>query len=89
MQSEESVEIDHRAARNIDGRPHGVIGRLAMRHDDIQSVGRAALEDHDQALVSRAGFDSRKSGARQKRRDRRGADNCERAVAKKNSARNT
>ena len=52
MQPEEAVEIDHRVARNIDGRPHGVICLLAMRDHNIQSIGRAALEDDHQSLVS-------------------------------------
>ena len=54
MQSEEAVEINYRVARNIDRRPHGVICRLAMRDHDIQSVGRAPLEDDHEPLVSRA-----------------------------------
>jgi hypothetical protein len=55
MQAEEAVEIEHRLARNVDGGPHGVILRLGVRDDDVQSVGRAALEDDDQALGASAG----------------------------------
>ncbi len=53
MQSEEAVEIDDRVARNIDRRPHGVVSLLAVRNHDVQSVGRAALEDDHQPLVCR------------------------------------
>ena len=66
MQAEEAVQIKHRAARNIDGRPHGVIGLLAVRHHDIQTVGRASLEDDHQPLVARARSDGRKGRAREK-----------------------
>ena len=69
MQSEEAVEVNHRVARNIDRRPHGVVGRLAVRDHDIQSVRRAALEDDHQPLVARAGFDGRVSRASQESRE--------------------
>ena len=45
-----------------------------MRHDDVQAIGGAALKDHDQALVVEPVVDERRSRARQKRWDRRGAD---------------
>ncbi len=51
MESEESVEIDDRVARDVDGRPHRIVGALGVRHDDIEAVGCAALENDDQALV--------------------------------------
>ena len=51
MQAEEAVEIDHRIARNIDAGPHGVITLLAVRHHDIQSISRAALENDDKRLL--------------------------------------
>ena len=39
-------------ARNVDARPHRVVRRLAVRDDDVEAVGRAALEDYDQPLVA-------------------------------------
>ncbi len=51
MESEESIEIKHRVARDIDRWPHGVVGALVVRHDDVEAVGCAALEDDNQALV--------------------------------------
>ena len=83
MQSKEAVEIDHRLARNVDAGPHRVILRLGVRHDDVQSIGRTALEDHDQALGAARRFDSAESSARQKARHGRRADDGKRAVAKK------
>ena len=53
MQPEEAVQIKHCVARDIDRRPHGVISRLAVRNHDIQTVGRAPLEDDHQPLVAR------------------------------------
>src|ERR1700677_3371038 len=51
MESEESIEIKHRVARNIDGRPHSVVGALVVGHDDVEAVGGTALEDNDKTLV--------------------------------------
>src|SRR4051795_3172281 len=66
MQSERTVEINHRITRNIDGWPHRIIGRLTMRDHNIQSVRRAALEDHHQPLVTDCGLSRRVRGASQK-----------------------
>src|SRR5205807_7376078 len=51
MQAEEAVEVNHRAARDIDGWAHGVVRLLAVGHDYVQAVRGAALEDHDQVFV--------------------------------------
>ena len=87
MQPEESIEIKHRFARNVDARPHGVILRFAIRHHDVQAVGCAALEDHDQALIAHARL-STYGGASEKTRHRRRADDGERAVTKKDATTN-
>ncbi len=57
MQAEETVEVDDRLARralarlrNGNRRAHGVIIFLAVRHHDVEAVGRAALEDGDQSF---------------------------------------
>ena len=51
MQSEEAVKIDHALPRDGDAGAHVVIRLLAMRHNDVQAVGGAALEEYDQALL--------------------------------------
>src|SRR5207244_13268407 len=56
MQTEKSVEVDRRIGaaalrlRNRDGWAHAVVIGFAKRHDDVQPIGRAALEEHDQLL---------------------------------------
>ena len=66
MQAEEAVEVDDLLARNVDAGPHRVIGTLGVGHDDVEAVGRAALEDHDQALVGGGGIGGAQGGAGQK-----------------------
>src|SRR5271169_1186596 len=84
MQSKESVKIEHRLARNVDARTHRVILRLAIRHHNIQTVGRPALEDDDQALGARTWFSRAHSGASKKTRHSRRPNDSQRTVAKKN-----
>src|SRR5579863_10123733 len=90
MQPEESVQIKHRLARNIDARPHRVILRLAVRDHDVQTIGRAALEDDDQAFRARARAALRRaeSGTREKAGHCCGANHGKAAVAKKNATSN-
>jgi hypothetical protein len=83
MQAEEAVEIEHRFPRDIDARPHGLVLRLGVRHDNIQTVGGAALKNYDEALGARAGLSRAKRGASQKAGHRRGSDHGEGAIAKK------
>src|SRR5712691_1341664 len=85
MQAEESIEIKHIFARNIDAGPHGVILRLRMRHHNVQSVSRAALEDDDQAFVARARLRHAPCGTSKKARHRRRTDDGEGAVAQKDA----
>src|SRR5579859_5207350 len=85
MQAEVSVEIEYRLARNVDAGTHGVVPRIGVRDYDVQSVGGAALKDHDQALVAQGAFDGAESGAREEARHRGRADDGESAVAKKNA----
>ena len=59
MQSEEAVEIDHLLTRNIDAGPHRVIRALGVRHNDVQAIGGAALEDNHQPLVRWSRFEPR------------------------------
>jgi len=59
-----------------------------MRHDDVQAVGGAALKNHDQPPVPAGSGHGSLGGAREKRGNRRRANHRERAIAKKNPARN-
>ena len=86
MQSKESVEVNHRATRNVDRRPHGVICRLAVWNHNIQTIRSAPLEDDYQPLVSHRGLSRRVSRACKKSRDRRRPHDSECTVAKKYSA---
>src|SRR4051812_4472420 len=59
MQSEEAVEIDRRklragGTRNGNRRTHSVVRLLTVRHYEVQTIGSAALEQHDQAFLARA-----------------------------------
>jgi len=82
MQSKKAVEIKHGFLRDVDGRPHGVVTRLAVRHNDVESVRRAALENHDESFGAHSGVNRAQSRARKKARQRRRADHNQRSVAK-------
>src|SRR5580693_5536317 len=84
MQAEEAVKIEHGLARNVDAGPHRVILRLAIRHHNIQTVGRPTLEDHHQALGARTRLSRTHCGASKKTRHGRRPDDRKRTVAKKN-----
>jgi hypothetical protein len=87
MQSEEAVEIKHARAWDIDRRAHGVIRGLAMRYHDVESIGCAALEDHDKTPgVRPASRGSSENGARNKRRQHRRSNNGQCSVLKEYSA---
>ncbi len=69
MQAEEAVEIDDAilaGARDGERRPHLVVRGFAVRHDDVEAVGGAALEDHDEALAAAAGLGGAVNRARKK-----------------------
>src|SRR6516162_5960600 len=68
MQPEEAVQIKDRTPGNTDRWSHGVIGRFAMGHDDVQTVGGAALENDNQAFVLR----TRRDGSLRRTREKRG-----------------
>ena len=60
METEEAIKIDCaaradplRRTRDRDVRTQPVVRTLAMRHDDVQCVGGATLEQADQRLASR------------------------------------
>jgi hypothetical protein len=63
VQAEETVEIDsaisHVGGRDCDARARRVVVAFAERHDHVQPVNRAALENRDQHLAARrtSGFD--------------------------------
>src|SRR5580692_6317259 len=51
MEAEESVEVEDLILRNGNAGTHLVIVLLAIRDDDVEPVGCAALEDHDKPLI--------------------------------------
>src|SRR5215831_10225610 len=85
MEAKESVEIDYVLAWNVNARPHRVILFLAVRDDDVESVGCAALKDNHQALGASSAFDGAERSARQEARHGRCADYGESAVAKEHA----
>src|SRR5215472_2238054 len=63
MQSEEAVQVDDAVAAatgpgNGDAGTHAVVSLLGVRHNDVEPVGGAALEQHHQALAAGAGSGS-------------------------------
>jgi len=86
MQPEKSVKVDYRIARDVDRRPHRVISLLAVGDYDIESVGGAALEDDNQALVLEAERLNRMSGAGKESWNRSGTHDSKATVAKKYTA---
>jgi len=92
MQSEESIEIDHRlivrAAWRGNGnrRAHAIVIGLGERHHDVQTVGGAALKQHHQLFL--AGRGRGRDGAAQKSRQRAHADHGDAAIFQKYSPRN-
>src|SRR6266581_924865 len=88
MQAEEAVEVECRFFRNVDCRSRAVVRSLAVRHDDVETVRRAALEEDDQALRPRARIGGAIGGSRQKTRQWRCADRGQGAVAEEHSAGN-
>src|SRR5580765_3928327 len=86
VQAEKAIEIEDRFPGNVDAGPHGVVLRLAVRDDDVESVGRTALEDHHQAPGASGVLGGTEGGAGQEARDRGRADYGESAVAKEDAA---
>jgi hypothetical protein len=85
MQSEEAVEIEDRLFGNVNTGTHGVILGLAVRDDDVESIGRTALEDHDQSLGTSGVLGGSESGASQETWDRGRTDYGESAVAEEDA----
>jgi hypothetical protein len=56
-----------------------------MRHNNIQTIGRAALKNHHQPLAARPRIGNSPCGARQEARQRSRANGRERSVTKKNA----
>ena len=72
MEAEEAVEIEDLVLRNGDAGAHVVVICFAVRDDDVETVGCAALKDDDQT-ASGSGRVFRKHGADQEAGDGRGA----------------
>src|SRR5580658_783884 len=88
MQPEESIQIEHSLAWNINAGPHRVILIFAVRHDNIQTISRTALKDHDQAFSARTRFNRAHGSASQKARHGHSTDHGESTVTKKNPTSN-
>src|SRR6478736_212379 len=86
VQPEETIQINHALPRDGDAWPHAVICLLAMRNNDVQPVSGAALEEDDQALLTRSDGIRGVHRAREKTRNHAGADNGQRAVLQEYSA---
>ena len=89
VQPEEPIEIDRGIRRRAwfrDGerRPCGVVITLAERHDHVQAVDCATLENRNQHAP--AGF-RRRHGARQERRSKAKADERKPAVLHEDASR--
>ena len=66
-----------------DGGPQVVVGLLAVRHHDVQTIGRAALEDGHQNLLARRGRVRGIERALQPQRRRARPHHGQRRIAKK------
>src|ERR1700719_706641 len=85
MQPEETIQIEHRLAWDVDAGPHGVLLRFAVRDDDAQPIRSAALKNDDQTLVAHPGVSRAESRACKKTRHRRRADDGQRAITNENT----
>src|SRR5437016_4549926 len=91
MQAEISIEIDGRIGsaalwlRNGDGRPDAIVVWLGKRHDDVQSIRSAALEQHHELLF--VGHRRGRDRALQKNRHSAEADHRDAALLQKIAAR--
>src|SRR4051794_5489072 len=97
MEAEEPVEIDGgdlaaAGARDRDGGAELVVVRVSVGDNDVEAVGGAALEEHDEALVIFATAEARArvesvERPRQETGDRGGGDECQRSVLEENATR--
>jgi hypothetical protein len=85
MQTEVAVEVDRLLFGDGDRRPHAVVERVGVRDHDVQSVGRAALEENDQALLAKGGGGPGERRAREEARDDGGARDRQGSVAQEDS----
>ena len=95
VQAEEAIQIDGGVfalvaaadgPRHGDGGPQIVVGLLAVRHHDVQAVGRAALENGHQDLLARRGRVGGIERALEPQRRRARPHHGQRRIAKKNAA---
>ena len=82
MQAKKAVEIEDFAVRNIDAGPHGVVLRLGMWNDDVESVGGSTLENYNEAFGAGAAFHCTECSSSQKAGNGSSTDDCQRTVAK-------
>ena len=51
MQAEEAVEVEDVLARDVYAGPHRVVRALAVRHDDVEAVGRTTISSIQSGLI--------------------------------------
>jgi hypothetical protein len=88
VQSKKSIQIEHRFSWNVNAGTHGIVLSLAVRHNDIQSIGCTTLKEDHQPLGVSARLHRAERRARKKTRQRRRAHHGKCAIAKKNATRN-
>ena len=91
MQPEEAVEIDSALPLRLAGEGWRwwdaiVISLLAVRHHDVEPVGRATLEKYDQTLLARSGSFSRVNSTSKKAGHNAGADYGDCAILQEDSS---
>src|ERR1700677_2335123 len=86
MKAEEPVEVENRILRNGDAGTHFVVVLLAVRHDNVESVGCSSLEDdHEPLAWCETGCCLGQNRADQKTWDGRCTGNGVRAIAQEKS----
>ena len=82
MQAEVAVQVDHVLLRHGDARPLAVVQGIAMRHDHVEPVHGAALEQTNQDRTAiggsgRRGAVGREGRPSQEQRIQADAEECQ------------
>jgi hypothetical protein len=65
MEGEQAVEARRRSDVDGERAAQPRVGRLRIRHDDVEAVGSAALDHEDEAALGRRGARQDQAGRRQ------------------------